>query len=73
MKFKRKRSPSNSPGSTHKPKRQAVMDREADVSWPMVSEVLFAGNHSAWPLLCLCMHAYVTAATAMYNSQVAAF
>ena len=40
---KRKRSPT---GSTHKPKRPPVSNRDADDTWSKVVQVLFAGNHS---------------------------
>ena len=43
---KRKRSPTDSPGSTHRPKRPPVSNRDADDTWSKVVQVLFAGNHS---------------------------
>ena len=43
---KRKRPDSDSPGSTHKPKRPPVSNRDPADTWNMVVQVVSAGNHN---------------------------
>ena len=43
---KRKRPPSDSPGSTHKPKRPPVSNRDPEDAWTKALRVLFTGNHN---------------------------